>query len=65
MANTDGLKTKYFVLKPNGTDPYAIASRAAITAYAESIHTLPLTCNTGIGALICSVAGIMASSMSR
>lgn len=30
---------KYFVLKPEGTDPYAKASREALVAYAESIKT--------------------------
>ena len=28
---------KYFVLKPSGNDAYAIASRAAMRAYADSI----------------------------
>lgn len=31
------LEMKYFVLKPEGTDPYANASREALVAYAESI----------------------------
>lgn len=34
----EGLKMKYFVLKPSGKNPYAIASRKAMIAYAESIH---------------------------
>lgn len=33
------LEMKYFVLKPEGTDPYAKASREALVAYAESIKT--------------------------
>ena len=32
----DGLKMKYFVLKPNGDDRYAEASRKAMIAY--SLH---------------------------
>lgn len=34
---SDGLQTKYFVLKPAGDDDYAVASRAALKAYAKSI----------------------------
>lgn len=39
-----GLEMKYFVVKPNGTDAYAEASRRAIEAYADSIieHNRPL-----------------------
>lgn len=33
----DGLKMKYFILKPEGDGPYAQASRAAMTIYAVSI----------------------------
>lgn len=33
----DGLKMKYFVLKPRGGDAYAKASRAAMEAYAKVI----------------------------
>lgn len=33
----DGLKMKYFVLKPAGNSPYAKASRSAMRAYAEII----------------------------
>ncbi len=33
-----GLTMKYFVLKPNGKGPYAIASRCAMLAYASSIE---------------------------
>ena len=33
----NGLKMKYFVLKPAGNDAYAQASRAAMKAYAEAI----------------------------
>lgn len=36
MAN-EGLKMKYFVLKPNGDDVYARASRAAMRQYASVI----------------------------
>lgn len=32
-----GLTMKYFVLKPKGADPYAIASRCALWAYADAI----------------------------
>lgn len=32
-----GLIMKYFVLKPKGDDPYAIASRCAMWAYADAI----------------------------
>lgn len=32
-----GLQMKYFVLKPNGNDRYARASRVAMRAYARSI----------------------------
>lgn len=31
------LVMKYFVLKPSGSDPYAVASRDAMVAYAKSI----------------------------
>jgi hypothetical protein len=34
----DGLLMKYFVLKPNGDDEYAYASREALRAYADSIE---------------------------
>jgi hypothetical protein len=34
----DGLKLKYFVLKPGGDDIYAMASRAAMTTYAQVIE---------------------------
>lgn len=34
----DGLKMKYFVLKPKGNNPYAKASRAAMFAYSKSIE---------------------------
>ncbi len=33
-----GLEMKYFVLNPNKDDPYAVASRAAIATYADSIQ---------------------------
>ena len=33
-----GLLMKYFVLKPSGNDPYARASREALSAYAASIR---------------------------
>jgi len=36
--NNVGLTMKYFVLKPYGTDPYAIASRKAIMEYSRSIN---------------------------
>jgi hypothetical protein len=32
-----GLEMKYFVLKPKGDDPYAVASRMAMLAYADAI----------------------------
>lgn len=32
-----GLHMKYFVLKPAGTDKYAVASRRAMSAYAQWI----------------------------
>lgn len=35
-----GLMMKYFVLKPKGDDDYAIASRAAMMAYAAVIREL-------------------------
>ncbi len=37
---TDGLQTKYFVVKPCGAfeDPYAKASRKALKAYASAIE---------------------------
>lgn len=34
---SDGLQMKYFVLKPKGNDPYAMASRAGMRQYAKSI----------------------------
>lgn len=34
---TPELQMKYFVLKPRGTSPYHVASRAALRAYADSI----------------------------
>jgi hypothetical protein len=34
----DGLMMKYFVLKPNGNDAYAEASRAAMEVYADIIE---------------------------
>ena len=33
-----GLKMKYFVLKPEGEDDYAFASRMAMRAYAANIR---------------------------
>lgn len=33
----NGLLMKYFVLKPNGHDAYAMASREAMRAYASAI----------------------------
>ena len=39
MTERQGLLMKYFVLKPAGSDIYAIASRKAMTAYAESISS--------------------------
>jgi hypothetical protein len=33
-----GLMMKYFVLKPNGKDKYAQASRKALRAYANTIY---------------------------
>jgi len=38
----DGLLMKYFVLKPNGKDAYAQASRAAMRAYANAIEAVNL-----------------------
>lgn len=35
-----GLQLKYFVLKPRGTDEYAIASRKALQSYARSINDI-------------------------
>ncbi len=32
-----GLMMKYFVLKPKGSDPYAVASRCALEGYATAI----------------------------
>ena len=32
-----GLEMKYFVLKPKGSDPYAEASRKAMSTYARAI----------------------------
>lgn len=34
----DGLRMKYFVLKPRGKSPYHHASRAALYAYADAIE---------------------------
>jgi len=34
----DGLKLKYFVLKPEGTDIFAEASRRAMREYANTIR---------------------------
>lgn len=34
-----GLQMKYFVLKPKGNDPYAEASRRAMSAYAAAIRS--------------------------
>lgn len=34
----DGLIMKYFVLKPSGDDPYAVASCKAMKKYAQSIE---------------------------
>lgn len=34
----EGLVMKYFVLKPAGTDAYAMASRRAMRAYAATIE---------------------------
>jgi hypothetical protein len=41
---SNGLRMKYFVLKPEGDDEYAIASRMAMRAYAKEIEmfNLPL-----------------------
>lgn len=41
MSNkeTRGLEMKYFVLKPGGDDQYAIASRAAMKVYADTISS--------------------------
>ncbi len=33
-----GLKMKYFILKPKGVDDYAQASRWAMQTYANAIH---------------------------
>jgi len=33
----NGLEMKYFVLKPRGSDAYAVASRAALESYASAI----------------------------
>jgi len=33
----DRLLMKYFVLKPRGNDPHAIASRAAMLVYADTV----------------------------
>jgi hypothetical protein len=33
-----GLEMKYFVLKPKGSDEYALASRGAMRKYASLIH---------------------------
>lgn len=35
----EGLKMKYFVLKPKGKDQYAVASRKALIAYADIISS--------------------------
>jgi len=40
MHDSRGLVLKYFVLKPHGTDAYAIASRAAMAQYANMIRTI-------------------------
>lgn len=41
----NGLIMKYFVLKPKGTDHYAIASRVAMRAYAAHIKIInPTLC---------------------
>ena len=41
----EGLKMKYFVLKPKGNDVYAEASRKALRAYASMIeHINPILC---------------------
>ena len=46
MADSDGLHMKYFVLKPEGTDAYAKASRKAMRAYATAIQsTNPQMCD--------------------
>lgn len=34
-----GLHMKYFVLKPDGADDYAYASRAALWSFAEEIES--------------------------
>jgi hypothetical protein len=39
MTSNVGLLMKYFVLKPDGTDVYAQASRAAMKEYAKWIVT--------------------------
>lgn len=35
---SDGLMMKYFVLKPKGDDPHALASREAMRVYADVIE---------------------------
>lgn len=40
LAESDGLRMKYFVLKPSGDSAYAAASRNALKSYAESIETV-------------------------
>lgn len=37
-----GLEMRYFVLKPSGKNPYATASREAMKAYANAIHSVNL-----------------------
>jgi hypothetical protein len=43
LVMVDGLLMKYFVLKPNGDDAYADASRNAMSAYAASIRSTNLS----------------------
>ena len=38
MSAMEGLKMKYFVLKPEGEDKYAEAARDAMRAYANTIN---------------------------
>ncbi len=47
-----GLYHKYFVLKPEGTDEHAIASRVAMLAYAEDIEKMDSKLSTDIRAWV-------------
>ena len=38
MDKETGFLIKYFVLKPKGKDQFAIASRAAMRTFAQSMH---------------------------